>query len=295
MVSWDRNWFDDIIPADDYSLKGNAWEILSEVEEHFEQLRQRYPFPSTGPTAVRDRISIKFSDDIESAPSFARSEDRIKKELEKLPHSSADAVGDRLKRDRRDLPRYSWEEKDYSDLYDPVRRRLGGELKAATSIKLGEYRASYSKKKIGTIVIYRKAICKCARDHDWDRNHLFQAVLAHESFHAYQFSCLKEKGYAEQWKSPGVKKERTVVQESLAAAYEWYFCDSVMKDERICEWKEMDIDFWPYSGALGMIDSTPEAFGLKPDAFSRWALDICFEDWRTPAMYIRIAYDKAWS
>ncbi len=121
---------------------------------------------------------------------------------------------------------------------------------------LGEYHNKKHK-----IVLYVEAIKRCAVINGLDLENLFLSVFIHEFFHAVHHTYCENyhpippssgRGY-----DPFGGKKSTIIKESLADAFEYYFCEHVLQDVDLLrkmevEWNTNDVSFYPYSGALNV-------------------------------------------
>ena len=61
-----------------------------------------------------------------------------------------------------------------------------------------------------------------------------------------------------------------------------------LADYLLEEWKSLDIDFWPYSGALVL--AVPGYNGPAPDRLFQWLLETSLKDWSLAAKAIKALY-----
>ena len=135
-----------------------------------------------------------------------------------------------------------------------------------SSVVLGEFRASKSKRTIGTIILYPKAMDCCVYKSASDFETVFWAALAHEVFHAFHYDQLKCSGKADRW----------LAKSYLANAKLLRYLES--------EWGRYDIDGSSNSGALAIRKS-----GYPGDLFER-LFETSLYDWKTAADAIRTGY-----
>ena len=166
---------------------------------------------------------------------------------------------------------------------------------------LGEFRASRSPRKIGTIILYIKAIKKFSKMQNLDDHAVLCAVLSNEAFRAYHYDCFRKAGLMERWFSGGKKENRELVKDSLAAVYEYVFLvthggadidlGSANKYMSILEsdWRCFDIDGWPSSGALGIGGLGLSTVRTTPN-LSMKLVDLSVHDWKSAADIIKTAY-----
>lgn len=115
---------------------------------------------------------------------------------------------------------------------------------------LGEY---YSKeKKIVLYVENMKKVINKDRKSEHDLEDLFLSVLIHELFHAVHDK------YCEEYNIPFGQQEHEIITESLAAAFEYYFCDKVLNNTYLMSklkdsWEKHSVLVYPYSGARSMV------------------------------------------
>ena len=289
--------------------------VLEKSKEHITELQKIYGYSDKD---NKDNIEIVISDEKPQGISFARSEKKIKNELTKIIEKTGDSnLPDGFKRIKKLIGDYrdwesSFEQEKEKPFYNPENdwpkaeciieksfRRLEGELRARSSIRLGEFRSSKKKDKIGTIVIYIDAIehSKYA-----ENNVILDATIAHEAFHAFHYSCFKYKGWEDSWSATGIGWEKSIVQESLAAAYEYKYCRDLREQyhvkfkelckEQINDWKEMDISYWPYSGALGILQQSSSEIPQIDISKAKELLKYSLIDWKAAAIECRIGYDS---
>lgn len=154
-------------------------------------------------------------------------------------------------------------------------------------VMLGEFRPSTVTNRIGTIWLYPKAMASCEYRTNSDFETVFWATLAHELFHAFHYYHLKLDGKVKRWSS-GRKKDRELVMESLAAFFEYSFLFYMPNGYRVKnyienKWASLDVDGWPYSGALGIEHS-------RNDRLFATLFEMSFRDWKTAADIIRTGY-----
>ncbi len=108
---------------------------------------------------------------------------------------------------------------------------------------------------VPAIVMYLKPILKTARRRNISPENVLRLVYAHELFHYYHWSMVKEL-HTVRWRysSKHNCSPSNVVIESLAASFEYYYARDVLKVPVWCtlrekEWSSYDIWEWPYSGA----------------------------------------------
>lgn len=296
------------------------WERLTNAEGHFDP----------------EAIEIELSGKKKKAESFARGKRTIKGELERLIErmGKTGASGDVIEKANRlyygsldnseeEFPAIQVNPDAGMDSlqiddpckYEPVEespeaaalRRIASELRAGDKIRLGEFCASTEPGRIGTITLYIRAIEEYAYAADLDPDLVRKAVTAHEVFHAYHYSLFKEIGAEKDWFRKESEKERTLVLESLASAYEWEYCaEEFLSDKKrlygFCKycnihtrsWMNNDIEFWPYSGALAIT----RYFGNKkpsPESEKDWILKCSLLDWKAAAERCRKGYDKTFN
>lgn len=129
------------------------------------------------------------------------------------------------------------------------------------------------------IVLYRKAIEKYSDRACYDIDHILNGVLAHEFFHAYHYlDCVS---HQINWHYSA--NNARIVKESLAAAFEFSVLER-MGEGKACmdmiEWWELiDVNAYPYSGALGMlpfntykINKNNVIYDVYIDGFFTWEL-----------------------
>ena len=158
-----------------------------------------------------------------------------------------------------------------------------------SSVVLGEFRASKSKRTIGTIILYPKAMDCCVYKSASDFETVFWVTLAHEVFHAFHYDQLKRSGKADRWNSPK-KSGRVLVTESLAEYFKFtWLAKSYLANAKLLrylesEWGRYDIDGSSNSGALAIWKS-----GYPGDLFER-LFETSLYDWKTAADAIRTGY-----
>ena len=117
---------------------------------------------------------------------------------------------------------------------------------------LGEY-INEDKKIILYTINIEKAADKCGNIPSRE----FEKVFIHELFHAYHYlddkeELLKRRDYT-----------ASVVKESLASAFEWFYCvENKIKgaDELKSSWDKHSVVFYPYSGAKNLLSETTKRF-----------------------------------
>ena len=117
---------------------------------------------------------------------------------------------------------------------------------------LGEY-INEDKKIILYTINIEKSANKCGNIPSRE----FEKVFIHELFHAYHYLDDKEE----------LVKRRdytaSVVKESLASAFEWFYCvENKIKgaDELKSSWDKHSVVFYPYSGAKNLLSETTKRF-----------------------------------
>ena len=176
-------------------------------------------------------------------------------------------------------------------------------LKVVSSLVLGEFRPSAAKNgwKIGTIRIYPNAIEELCAAKGLDPDTVLLATLAREAFQACHYSVFKFGGVSQRWNSGSTKKNRDIVKESLADAFEYIFLinqggdwlshaeANKYMDFLENTWRSYDIEDWPSSGALviGGVGLTKVA--VPPDIMNRLLHGFLY-DWKSAADIIRTGY-----
>lgn len=132
--------------------------------------------------------------------------------------------------------------------YDEIRRELEelfDDLRFDVRV-MGEYRNSSK-----TIVLYTKNI-ETAAVGKRTVEQAYEVVFAHEFFHAYH--------YCGQDDDSEIVRRRdytsTVVKESLASAFEWFYCEENKidgADKLMSDWNSYSVFTYPYSGAENLI------------------------------------------
>ena len=151
------------------------------------------------------------------------------------------------------------------------------------SIKLGSYNF-----RTNTVTLYLKAICKSKRAKLYGSDNVLMATYAHELFHAYHYHMMRQQGIRWNTSRNYTKK---IVAESFASFFEYLFIKHELKcrdfaDGFVDEWKDNDISYWPYSGAIGMYtDSDSDIKEFKDICYSLEGRLFCFafsdslDDW----------------
>ena len=222
-----------------------------------------------------DRVDIRFADD-------------IKRSVKKV-HPG---VGGSFEIRRRE---YNREER-----CEPFSRDA---LKEVSSVVLGEFRPSAAKKgrKIGTIRLYPNAIAEFCETNGLDPDTVLLATLAREAFQACHYSVFKSCGVSMRWNSGSTKKNRDIVKESLADAFEYTFLinqggdwlgqTEADKYMNFLEntWRSCDIEDWPSSGALGIGGVGLTKVAVPPNIMGR-LLHGFLHDWKSAADIIKAGY-----
>ncbi len=185
----------------------------------------------------------------------------------------------------------------YLDSGDPVEIFSRDEPITIKQRILGEFRAaSVNSDKIGTITMYNKAIAEFCCEEGIDYETVFWGTLAHESFHAFHYNLFRNHGKAYRWNHRSSEKNRGIVKESLAAAFELIFLIKhqrdyldyagahAMMDHLENTWRKYDVEDWPYSGALGIVKS------LEPVELLCKLHEVSIYDWKTAADIIKTGY-----
>jgi len=177
--------------------------------------------------------------------------------------------------------------------------RIHSEMRIFSTVRLGEFRSSKAKSKTGTITLYTSAIADSAKVQNLPFETVFFSTLIHEYFHALHYQLFKEQGIEDRWSEKWCDDERRIVQETLAAFYEWYSCrygflldklpdTKKLADHLMEDWKSFDIDLWLYSGALVLAD--PANNGSMLERLFFWLLETSFKDWTMAAKLIKSLY-----
>ncbi len=160
-------------------------------------------------------------------------------------------------------------------------------------LQLGEFKPSYARdpNNLGKIIIYTKAISQCSETQKTNYDVVFWATLANQAFRAFLYSRLKAQGDQTRWSSAGSRRYSDIVQNSLAAFFEYKYLtefdiwediyrNNELSDLLIEEWQRFDIDTWPSSGALW----------IKEKGFFSDLLKISQIDWKAPADILKAGY-----
>ena len=190
----------------------------------------------------------------------------------------------------------------YLDSGDPVEILSRDEPITIRQRTLGEFRAaSGNSDKIGTIMLYNKAIAEFCSEEGIDYETVFWGTLAHESFHAFHYNMFRNHGKAYRWNHGSIEKYRGIVKESLAAAFELIFLINhqgdcldnaevrMMKDHLENTWRKYDVEDWPYSGALSICGAGLVKIAPIPDLMNMLC-QISIYDWKTAADIIKTGY-----
>ena len=221
------------------------------------------------------RVDIRFADDI--------------KRSVKMVHPG---VGDSFAIRRREYNR--------EEPCEPFSRDA---LKEVSSLVLGEFRPSAAKKgmKIGTIRLYPNAIAEFCTANGLDPDTVLLATLAREAFQACHYSVFKSCGVSMRWNSGSTKKNRDIVKESLADAFEYTFLINQGGDwlshaeaHKYMDflentWRSLDIEDWPSSGALGIGGVGLTKVAVPPSIMDR-LLHGFIHDWKSAADIIKTGY-----
>lgn len=175
--------------------------------------------------------------------------------------------------------------------------RIHNELRVLSTVRLGEFRSSKAKKNTGTITLYTTAMVDFAKAQKIEFETVFFSTLFHEYFHALHYQLFKQQGIEDRWAEKWCDGERRIVQETLAAFYEWYSCRNnflltelpdadKLADHLKADWESLDIDLWPYSGALVLED--PDNNGLGKLFFR--LLEMSSTNWSLAAKVIKGKY-----
>lgn len=165
-----------------------------------------------------------------------------------------------------------------------IRERLKkaySSVRARSAIYLGKFIPSKAENRIGKIVIYKKAIELMSGRNGIAVNDLLESTILHETFHANHYAMFKKTRLEHAWFDAFGEKDRTLVLESLASWYENNYCRNwKLSKQHEKEWRDLDINVWPYSGALVIK-------GIKPflGLFRKTLLD-----WMSIADIIRELY-----
>ena len=222
-----------------------------------------------------DRVDIRFADD-------------IKRSVKKV-HLG---VGDSFAIRRREYNR--------EEACEPFSRDA---LKEVSSVVLGEFRPSAAKKgrKIGTIRLYPNAIAEFCEANGLDPDTVLLATLAREAFQACHYSVFKFGGVSQRWNSGSTKKNRDIVKESLADAFEYIFLINqggewlnLAEAHKYMDflentWRSYDIEDWSSSGALGIGGVGLTKAAVPPDIMNR-LLHGFIHDWKSAADIIKTGY-----
>ena len=117
---------------------------------------------------------------------------------------------------------------------------------------LGEYINNDKK-----IVLYTINIEKAAKNHENIPSREFEKVFIHELFHAYHYLDDKEELVNRH------DYTASVVKESLASAFEWFYCvknEIKGADDLKSSWDKHSVEFYPYSGAKNLLSETTKRF-----------------------------------
>ena len=176
-------------------------------------------------------------------------------------------------------------------------------LKEVSSVTLGEFRPSAARKgrKIGTIWLYPNAIAEFCAANDLGPDTVLLATLAREAFQACHYSVFIFDGVSQRWNSGSTKKNRDIVKESLADAFEYIFlinqggdwlnyaeADKYM-DFLENTWRDYDIEDWPSSGALGIGGVGLTKVAAPPNIMDRLLHGFLY-DWKSAADIIKTGY-----
>ena len=233
-------------------------------------------------------IDVLCVDDMDAGIVDIRFSDEIKRSVKKV-HPG---VGDSFAIRRRE---YNSEEPS-----EPFSRDA---LKDVSSVMLGEFRPLAAKKgrKIGTIRLYPNAIAEFCTANGLDPDTVLLATLAREAFQACHYSVFESGDVSQRWNSGSTKKNRDIVKESLAAAFEYVFlinqggdwlshadADKYM-DFLENTWRSYDIEDWPSSGALGIGGVGLTKVAVPPNIMDR-LLHGFLHDWKSAADIIKTGY-----
>lgn len=103
------------------------------------------------------------------------------------------------------------------------------------------------------IVLYTKNIEDAAEKNGNSVTREFEKVFAHELFHAYHYANDKREMINRQ------DYTSKVVKESLASAFEWFYCDENKingADRLKSSWYDNRVFYYPYSGARTLLSAT---------------------------------------
>ena len=103
------------------------------------------------------------------------------------------------------------------------------------------------------IVLYTKNIEDAAEKNGNSVSREFEKVFAHELFHAYHYDNDKREMINRQ------DYTSKVVKESLASAFEWFYCDENKingADRLKSSWYDNRVFYYPYSGARNLLSAT---------------------------------------
>ena len=222
-----------------------------------------------------DRVDIRFADD-------------IKRSVKKVHPGVGDSFAIRRREYNKEV------------LCEPFSRDC---LKEVSSVVLGEFRPSAVKNgwKIGTIWLYHNAIAEFCEANGLDPDTVLLATLAREAFQACHYSVFKFGGVSQRWNSGSTKKNRDIVKESLADAFEYIFLINqggdwlshaeALKYMDFLEntWRSCDIEDWPSSGALGIGGVGLTKVAVPPNIMDR-LLHGFLHDWKSAADIIKTGY-----
>ena len=177
--------------------------------------------------------------------------------------------------------------------------RIYGGMRVFSTVRLGEFRSSKTNGRTGTITLYTTAIADFAKTQSIEFGTVFFSTLIHEYFHAMHYQLFKQQGIEDRWSEKWCDDERRIVQETLAAFYEWYSCrygfllaklsdTKKLADHLMEDWKSFDIDLWLYSGALVLADPVNNGPTLGKLCFR--LLEMSFTNWPLAAKAIKSLY-----
>jgi len=133
-----------------------------------------------------------------------------------------------------------------------------------------------------TITLFLDSICKSRRAFDYGEGETHISTYAHELFHAYHYQVMRH--YTTRWNTKR-SYEQKVVAESLASYFEFLFVkfeinDKYFADSLSLSWKRHDMSYWPYAGALSMLQDELEVnTRFIPDDFiGKRAFNMIFND-----------------
>ena len=150
------------------------------------------------------------------------------------------------------------------------------------SVLLGEFKAAQGKD--GIIYLYTRAMATCDLTSKLGFEAVFWATLAHNMFYAFLYHQLKIAGKGNRWRS-GAKRDRETVKASLAAYFEGAFLGfPPISGYLESEWASLDVEGWPSSGALAILNSP------RPDRLFKELFNMAFYDWKTAADILRTGY-----